>query len=298
MEKTKEIQNSEKELLDKSDNWLIEITQYTDPYCTWCWGSEPIMRKIMAVYGDQIKISFIMGGLVENFDTFYDPHNNIGGPKKFEQGAAHWKEASGRHGQPVDIQLIFDLKRGFHSTYQASIAYKAAQLQDQELANKYLRRLREATSAERKFIHKINVQIELAEEVGLNKEKFVQTLESGEAKKKFLEDLKLSRSMGIHGFPTFQVKNRDGKEMFLNGWQRYQAFERVFDKFAGNSLKKATYLLKEEDILRFIGKYKKVSTQEVATLLDIEKYTAYEYLNKLKSVNSIKAGNDYFWVAV
>jgi len=45
MEKTTEIKNSgnEKEFLDKSDNWIIEITQYTDPYCTWCWGSEPIV---------------------------------------------------------------------------------------------------------------------------------------------------------------------------------------------------------------------------------------------------------------
>ena len=30
--------------LDESDEWIIEITQYTDPYCTWCWGSEPIIN--------------------------------------------------------------------------------------------------------------------------------------------------------------------------------------------------------------------------------------------------------------
>ena len=298
MEKTTEIKNSQKEPPDKSDNWLIEITQFTDPYCTWCWGSEPMMRKIKAIYGDQVKISFVMGGLVENFDTFFDSVNNIGGPKMFEQVAAHWEEASGRHGQPVDNQVFFDLKGDFRSTYQASIAYKAAQLQGQKLGNKYLRRLREATSAERKFIHKIKVQVELAEETGLNKESFVQAIESGKAKQKFLEDIKLSRSFGIHGFPTFYVKNRDGTGMFLRGWQPYQTFERVLNKLAGGSLRKDTYQLKEEDILRFISKYKKVSTQEVATLLDIERYTAYEYLNKLESVKSLKAGNDYFWVTV
>ncbi|KKN01036.1 hypothetical protein LCGC14_1131870 [marine sediment metagenome] len=289
--------NSEKKILDKSDEWIIEITQYTDPYCTWCWGSEPIMRKIKAIYGDQVKISFVMGGLVEDFDTFFDSQNNIGGSKKFEQVAAHWEEASRRHGQPVDHQVFFDLKGDFHSTYQASIAYKAAQLLDQELADKYLRRLREATSAERKQIHKIKIQIELAEEVGLDKEKFIQAIESGEAEKKFIEDLKLSRKSGIHGFPTFNVKSRDGAGKFLNGWQHYQAFERVLTDLAGDSLKKDTYNLKESDILRFIDKNKKVSTQEVATLVGIDKFAAYEYLNKLKSVKSIKAGNDYFWVA-
>lgn len=295
MEKTTEIENMEENISKKSDNWLIEITQYTDPYCTWCWGSEPIMRKIKAIYGEQVKISFVMGGLVENFDTFYDSHNNIGGPKKFEQGAAHWAEASGRHGQPVDNQLIFDLKGDFHSTYPASIAYKAAQMQNEVLADKYLRRLREATSAEKRFIHKIDVQLELAENIGLDKEKFINDIESGEAEKKFLEDIKLSRSFGIHGFPTFYVKNRDGKGMFLRGWQQYQNFEILFKKLTNDSLKKDTYQLKEVDILRFIKEFGKVSTQEVATLLDIERFTTYEYLNKLKSVRSIKAGNDYFW---
>ena len=32
--------NSEKKILDKSDEWIIEITQYTDPYC----------RTILGVY--------------------------------------------------------------------------------------------------------------------------------------------------------------------------------------------------------------------------------------------------------
>ncbi len=237
-----------------------------------------------------------MGGLVENIDIFYDLHNNIGGPRKYEQGAAHWAEASGRHGQPVDNQLIFDLKKDFHSTYPASIAYKAAQMQDQGIADKFLRRMREATSAEKKPIHKIEVQVELAEEIGLNTKKLVQGIKSGEAEKKFLGDLKLTRSFGIHGFPTFQVKNKEGKEIFLNGWQNYQTFEKVFQKLTGNSLRKDMYYLKEEDVLRFIKKFEKVSTQEIAVLFDIDRDTAYKYLNKMETVRKIEAGNDSFWV--
>ena len=170
LEKSSELEDFNKEIINNSDKkderkqgWKIELISYTDPYCTWCWGSEPILRKIKAIYGDQVRLSFVMGGLVENIDTFYDLHNNIGGPQKYEQGAAHWAEASGRHGQPVDNQLIFDLKKDFHSTYPASIAYKAAQMQDRELADKFLRRMREATSAEKMLIHKIEVQVELAE---------------------------------------------------------------------------------------------------------------------------------------
>ncbi len=41
---------------------ILQITGFTDPYCTWCWGSEPILRKIREVYGAQVSIGFIMGG--------------------------------------------------------------------------------------------------------------------------------------------------------------------------------------------------------------------------------------------
>jgi hypothetical protein len=57
----------------------IEITSYTDPYCTWCWGSEPILRKIQEVYGEQVHLRFVMGGLVEDMRQFSGPGAGIGG---------------------------------------------------------------------------------------------------------------------------------------------------------------------------------------------------------------------------
>ena len=45
---------------------IIELTQYTDPYCTWCWGSEPIIRKIEESFGDQVRTRYVMGGLVKD----------------------------------------------------------------------------------------------------------------------------------------------------------------------------------------------------------------------------------------
>ena len=52
---------------------VINLVSFTDPYCTWCWGSEPILRKIEEVYGEQVSISFVMGGLVEDIRNFSDP---------------------------------------------------------------------------------------------------------------------------------------------------------------------------------------------------------------------------------
>jgi len=84
---------------------IIELIIYTDPYCTWCWGSEPILRKIMEVYGGQVRLRSVMGGLVEDATRFQDPLNHIGGPRMARQVADHWREASGRHGMPVDAAV-------------------------------------------------------------------------------------------------------------------------------------------------------------------------------------------------
>ena len=60
----------------------ITITCYSDPYCTWCWGSEPMLTKLRAIYGQAIGVRVVMGGLVRDIAQFRHPANNIGG--------AHW----------------------------------------------------------------------------------------------------------------------------------------------------------------------------------------------------------------
>ena len=40
----------------------ITILQFTDPICVWCWGNEPVLRAIEYLYGDKVRIEFIMGG--------------------------------------------------------------------------------------------------------------------------------------------------------------------------------------------------------------------------------------------
>ena len=124
----------------------MEILAFTDPVCTWCWGSEPVLRKLEVWYGRQVNIRYLMGGLVEDIRAFYDRANDIGGdPERSNaQIARHWLEASERHGMPVRTDGFRLFSADTVSTYPQNIAFKAAQLTDPERAARYLRRLREA----------------------------------------------------------------------------------------------------------------------------------------------------------
>jgi len=285
--------------MDDEKRAVVEIIEYTDPYCTWCWGSEPVLRKLEYVYGGQLVVGYRMGGLVRDIRDFYDPLNGIGGEGWYIQAAAHWEDASKRHGMPVDSSVFYEIKDGFTSTYPANIAVKAAELQDRELAKKYLRRLREGAAAERLHIHLLEVQAQLAHEVGLDADRLVEDIRSGRAEAEFLKDLKECRSMGITGFPTFLVTNlHNGKSILIHGYRRYHYFEGLLEEIAGDMLIERKVTLDDETILDFIACYDKVATQEVATLLDIDKRKALELLRKLEDegrVSSKSAGNDYFW---
>ncbi|HEB13328.1 MAG TPA: DsbA family protein [Actinobacteria bacterium] len=269
----------------------IEIIYYTDPYCTWCWGSEPILRHIQETYGDQVKLTYKMGGLVENIETFYDHTNDI---SSISQVAPHWLEASSRHGMPVDVAVFDKIKDEMRSTYPANIAYKAAELQDTVLAKEYLRRLREAAASEQSPIHRIETQIELAKEVGLDIERFSAALKSGRAKEAFEADLHEARSQGISGFPTFIIRNANDDQLLVHGYRPFSYFVRVFERLAPTPL--ATH--DPGDIQSFVKKYGRVATQEILETFDLSQDDALAALVELAKEGQIKRvplGNGDFW---
>ncbi len=282
----------------KDDTVILEVIEYTDPYCTWCWGSEPVLRRIQEVYGDKIMIKFKMCGLVEDINKFYDPANNIGGENWYRQVAAHWLDASRHHGMPVDEEVFYDIKDEFRSTYPACIAYKSAEFKDEALAKRFLRRMREAAAAERQAIHRLEIQEILAQEVGLAPDQFMEDIKNGKAEWPFREDLQEYRSRGNTGSPTFLIHNFKGIEIILRGYQRFESFESAFQKIAGDTLRPNPIVTDEQSILAFVRKYGKVASKEVAEVFNLTKESTREWLSQLKEKGFLKeqkAGNGFFY---
>lgn len=281
---------------------FVEIIEFTDPVCTWCWGSEPILRKLETRYGENFKINFVMGGLVEDIRNFRDDYNGIGGDltKSNINVGKHWLEASSRHGMPV-VGLKFNLFSEEHpSTYPLNIAYKAAQFQDENLAKRYLRRMREAAACEGRQANSDEVLIELAHESGIDVAKFIKSYTNGSAKEAFDEDLKITRAHRVHGFPTFLVKY-DGKEIMLRGYQSYETFKEVINHLSNGEIPDREIEGTESSILDFIHKYGRVAPVELKVTFDLSSQKLNEILESLekqKRISSIPVGNGYLIEAV
>lgn len=262
----------------------ITLTQFTDPFCTWCWGAEPIIRRIKEVYGDQVAIEFVVGGLDDNLKG--------GTGKKPPEIAPHWEEASQKHGMPVDPSVWIDDPPS--STHPSNVAFVAAEFQGRDLAHAYLRRMREAVVAEGRKLDEIDVLVELADEVGLDVDQFKTDFQSDRAREAFEEGLRYAQRNQATAFPTFHIE-ADGGDRWLRGYRRYEEFRQV--------MRDLTSGLEESEprpIEEFIRHYGTVATQEVAEVYELSQDEATERLESLEECGAItfeSVGNGRFWRA-
>jgi len=276
---------------------IIEITCFTDPYCTWCWGSEPILRKIQEVYGEQVKISYVMGGLIKDMASFSDPANGISGAQWYRQVADHWLQASQQHKMPVDEQIYYDIKDEFKSSYPANIAFKAAQFQGDAIANRYLRLLRTAAAVERRAIHKLEVQIEIAKDAGLDAERFTQDIQNGNAEKAFQKDLAACQKQNVHVFPTYLLRGSK-EETILRSFTTYEQFKYWIEELATEPLTLHTPKESAAQIIDFITRYGKVAPIEIASVYEISLEAAQSRLKSMAQggvLAEIKLGNGHLY---
>lgn len=199
----------------------IKLIYFTDPICSSCWGIEPQLRKLKLEYGASLQIEYRMGGLLPDWSY------NSGGISKPSDVAHHWDEVSVYYDMPIDGDVW--LEDPLNSSYPPSIAFKAAQMQDEKKAVLFLREIREMI-----FLHKLNITKwnyleQAAKKVGLDIAQFKQDYES-KANVLFEEDLKLAKEWGVRGFPTLIFTDSTGKKETVYGSKPYEEFENAILK--------------------------------------------------------------------
>lgn len=265
----------------------VTVTEFTDPFSSWCWGAEPVRRRLAEVYRDQLRFEYVMGGLAEDLDDFRNPS---GGALEDEGLAAHLQVAAHRHGMPVDVSHWREHPPT--STYPANVAFEAATLQGRDRAHAYLRRLREASLAEGRNIERTAVLVELAAAVGLDVDRFRADLGSGRARTAFEDDLERTREHGITGLPAFLIEFGDEAEL-LRGYRPFATFEKLFTE-SGLDLDAH----EPRPVADLVDYYGRVATREVAEIHGLGVEDARAQLRRLEEtdeVRAVEAGTGVLW---
>lgn len=269
----------------------IVIYYFTDPICSFSWATEPKIRRLQEEYDGRIHIVYKMGGLMEKWSGYEDPETSIRRPS---QMAPRWANVAKSTGMPIDERIWREDPP--LTTYPACIAFKAAQFQGPKLAVRYLRNLQEAVFLERKNTSREKVLLKLAEQVGLNKERFTKDFKEGKAESAFRQDLEEGREQFILGYPTLLFRGAGGREAKLYGIREYNSYQQAIDDVHGSPVKRN----QPKSIISFIRRYERVLIPEVAETFRLEKDEAkvkLETLRKEKKVRSQKMGNgEQFWM--
>ncbi len=285
------------ELPDKADTAVItnlvtntdkpiKIVYFTDPICSACWGIEPQLRRMKMEYGKYIEIEYCMGGLLPSWEAF-----NGGGITKPADVYHHWEEVSHHYGMPMvgDVWL----KDPLPSSYPPSIAFKAAQMQDQDKAILFLRRLREMVFIEAKNITRPEMIAEAASWAGLDA-KQLETDSKGKAIALFEQDLLKSRQLGVRGFPTVFFNDSDGNRLTIYGVRDYGEFELSIKRLHQS----ATPITMSGDALIYFKPSNSLTAKELSVFTNttVEAATAtLVALEKLGKTHSVTTKNGTLW---
>ncbi len=263
----------------------LRITVFADPVCTWCWGSVPVLRAIEYRLGKNVEIEYVMCGMIEDIRSFVNRRLQIGGDVALSNRnmMKAWLEATVVHGMPVQEHGFHLFSEEFPSTFPQNIAYVAAKLccghsvgdgGSIARANRFLRRVQQATAVEAMQTSRVEVLADLAAVEGFDPDEFRQTMDSDAAKKAFADDRERARDYDVKEFPTFLLEY-DGRETILRGYTTYNAFvkeilalgkgdipARMF-KHSGSEADCCAPTIK--NVKNFVQHYKSVFPVEIAT---------------------------------
>ena len=269
----------------------MKITVFSDPVCTWCWGSVPVWRALAYHYGNRVELDYVMGGMIEDIRTYNNRRLSIGGDIALSNRKVHdhWLDASAVHGMPVCEQGFHLFSQEHPSTIPQNLAFLAARVYEARYSNEvkpgaarhYLRRLQEATAVDAALTGDTDVLVDMSAVVGFVPEKF-RTIYCGDVVKTLYDEGRVfCRSYEVTSFPCYLVTYR-GEEMMLRGYSTFDVVRNCIEQLSFGNIKPIDDGRGEftaANVLRFIDGYGSAYPVEIATAFGLARHNGHTALN-------------------
>jgi predicted DsbA family dithiol-disulfide isomerase len=267
----------------------LAISYFTDPICSTCWIFQPLLRKLHLEYDHAIDISYRMGGLLPDWPS--QQGNKIKSPT---DAAKLWNNMGKEHNIPMSGEVW--INDPLTSSYPPSLAFKAAQLQDDDKALSFLRKIKEQLFIEKKNISNWEHLETAALLAGLDSALLKKDIE-GRAKMHFENDLALAKKHGVTVFPTLMVQIDGVPVKLVKGYQTYETIEELIRQYVP-SVQKATNKPTPEVLFQ---RYSIMTEKEFCFLLDLNEGQGRNALLLLEShgiIQRIATEHAEYWEAL
>lgn len=180
----------------------IKLYYVHDPMCSWCWAFRPALVSLLEGLPRQIKLVRLLGGLAPDSEEAMPQET-----RRYVQG--HWQTIQD---QVPETKFNYDFWSNCEprrSTYPACRAVIAARLQSEEFDEAMTLAIQQAYYLQARNPSLSSTLIELSEELGLDKDKFMLDLQSLETDEVLRLEIKQSRRLGLNHFPGLLLENKD-----------------------------------------------------------------------------------------
>ena len=169
-----------------------------DPMCSWCWAYAPVLQQIRRALTNQLPIVDVLGGVAG--DTEAPMPDTLR-----QQIQQHWRRIE----QEVGCTFNFDFWQRAditprRSTYPACRAVIAAGIQGgDDAARAMTEAIQQAYYRRAMNPSDEDTLLQLADEMALDFQRFMQDLSSDDVEDALQQQLALARSLPIQGFPSW-----------------------------------------------------------------------------------------------
>lgn len=180
-----------------------ELLYFHDPMCSWCWAFRPAFTALRAQLPTDLTLRRVVGGLA--------PDNDQPMPKEMrEKVKGFWRTIQETVPGTRFNFAFWENCTPRRSTYNACRAVLAAARQSPRHEDLMIEAIQRAYYLDARNPSDLDTLIELAAEIGLDRERFVAEIASDAVEAQLREEVAFARSGPIHGFPSLAVRTESG----------------------------------------------------------------------------------------
>ena len=193
----------------------------TDPMCSWCWGFRPTLARLEEV-AVGVPVELVLGGLAPDSSEPMPEET-----RAYVQAA--WRAVSARTGASFNFEF-WERCAPRRSTWPACRAVLLGRAAGKErelfaaIQSAYYERALNPSDSE--------VLADLAEEVGMEREAFLEALHGPRAQATLEADRALASELGARSFPSLGVEHDGRLELLFSGWCDPDQVETIWRRWA------------------------------------------------------------------
>ncbi|RMH14086.1 MAG: DsbA family protein [Gammaproteobacteria bacterium] len=166
-----------------------------DPMCSWCWAFRPVWQEIQGKLDGVVRIHYLLGGLAQDDDRPMQPELR-------ETIQGYWRRIQR---EVPGTRFNFDFWKTCiprRSTWPACRAVIAARQQGRHFEQKMILAIQQAYYLQARNPSEPELLRELAGEIALDQNQFMQDMESDRVQHQLDKEIRLTRCLAVPGFPS------------------------------------------------------------------------------------------------